>query len=82
MRDERMGARLVRCRILPPRLTRTIIKPGGCHLRGARMLVFIYADDCALLKKKKKKMSYTAASIVQGESKQVAYVALYTHFFD
>lgn len=48
MRDERMGARLVRCRILPPRLTRAIIKPGGCHLCGARTLVFIYADYCAL----------------------------------
>lgn len=49
MRDERMGTRLVRCRILPPRLTRAIIKPGGCHLCGARMLVFIYADYSALL---------------------------------
>lgn len=47
--DERMGTRLVRCRILPPRLTRAIIKPGGCHLCGARMLVFIYADYSALL---------------------------------
>lgn len=49
MRDERMGTRLVRCRILPPRLTGAIIKPGGCHLCGARMLVFIYADYSALL---------------------------------
>lgn len=49
MRDERMGTRLVRCRILPPRLTTAIIKPGGCHLGRARMLVFIYADYSALL---------------------------------
>lgn len=41
--DERMGTRVVGCRIPPPRLTRAIIKPGGCHLSGARMLVFIYA---------------------------------------
>lgn len=27
-------------------------------------------------------MSYTAAAIVRGESKQVAYVALCAHFFD
>lgn len=49
MQDERMGTRLVRCCILPPWLTRAIIKPGGCHLCGARMLVFIYADYSALL---------------------------------
>lgn len=34
MWDERMGARLVRCSILPPQLTRGIIKEG-CHLCGA-----------------------------------------------
>lgn len=49
MQDERMGTRLVRSCILPPWLTRAIIKPGGCHLCGARMLVFIYADYSALL---------------------------------
>lgn len=49
MQDERMGTRLVRSCILPPWLTRAIIKPGGCHLCGARTLVFIYADYSALL---------------------------------
>lgn len=49
IQDERMGPRLVRCRILPPRLTRAIIKPGGCHLCRGRMHVFIYADYSALL---------------------------------
>lgn len=47
MWDERMGARLVRCGILPPQLTRGIIKPGGCHLCGTRMFLLIYADDYA-----------------------------------
>lgn len=46
---ERMGTRFVRCRILSPRLTRAIIKPGGWHLCGTRMRVFIYADYSSLL---------------------------------